>query len=99
MCYVCGKLIAKIIYPNLESAMRSVPCDRSLHITIYSRENDNSFTSNVDIVLEESKQKSEDYEPEDYSEPLRFNQFELNDLMRYFCLPKNKQINKRHSPN
>jgi len=70
--------------------MRPVPLEVSLFIPIYSGETDHSLTVTVDSLLEESNHKSEDYEPEDNSEILKFNQFELNDFIKYLCLPNNK---------
>ena len=77
----------KIIYPNLESALRPVSYDVSLPVPIHPGEINQSLISTIDSLLEETKQKSVDYKQKLNSDSLKFNQIELNDFIKYLCFP------------
>lgn len=95
-CYFCKvdvkgfstKNKHKIVYPNLNSAMRPVPHNESLSIPIPPH--DEIETSDDDRDSHKST-SDENYEPYDHgSAPHTFSQAELNDLVRDLSLSKDK---------
>lgn len=85
----------KIVYPNIESAMRPVPHDDNLPIP-KPPENEMELFQEVDCDLGNDSENLECASDREYipefasSEPQRFTQHELNDLIRDLSLPKDK---------
>jgi hypothetical protein len=99
-CCVCvtgcsAKNKHKIVYPNLNSAMRPFPLDDHIRVSQPS-ENGLAFLEQMECAdgsSPEFTQHSSDnqYVPEERtSEPKRFNHHELSDLIRDLSLSKDK---------
>lgn len=93
-CYFCscdlkgfnGKNKKRILYPNLNSAIRPIPHGNDVPIPVPPKEMENVLSSDSEQSLVDSTDP--DFTPEAVQKPELFNQMELNDLVRDLNLPK-----------
>ena len=80
-----------IVYPNLDSARRPIPHDDTLPIPVPPFEEPECVDdTNPDQSSDHDDDDDDEYLPEKNAYPKRFNQQDLNDLIRDLSLPKDK---------